>query len=288
MDTKFPEVPAFSSSFLALADVCARELWVGRGYDDGKVQVGRAPTIRGAEGKYKENHLSDEIFLYLCSGRFMYQALSNRYPAPHRITEAFVRNDFMRVARLNALNTRISNLNIAHGIDYLHTSTVLDYQIWKHIPTPDYFSIFSYMFIETVGDAFFTPTNSNLWGSQIALASRLLFFTIPDAPIYNFSSDIAAGLGLSGYTTTVQLPYYIDYLHHGYKKNWCNLSKFEMPTSNLINPQIWNRARNAGWWQRRVYDLALVMYFEFVAKNKPIKLSKYVKQQFSTMPYTHI
>lgn len=288
MDTKFLEVPAFSPAFLTLADVCARELWAGRNYDDGKVQVGKAPTIRGAEGKYKENHLSDEIFLYLCSGRFMYQALSPQYPAPYRITEDFVRKDFMRVARLNPLNAKLSNLNIPYGIDYLYTSSVLDYQFWRRIPTPDFFSIYSYLFILTVGDAFFTPTNSNPDGIQIALASRLLFFVTPDVPIYNYSNDIAAGLGLTGYKTKVQLPLYIEHLHHGYKKNWCNLAKFEMPTSNLINPQIWNRARNAGWWQRRVYDLALVMYFEFVARNKPMKLSKHVKQQFSTMAYTHI
>ena len=288
MDTKFPEVPAFSASFLTMADICARELWAGRNYDDGKVQVGKAPTIQGAEGKYKINHLSDEVLLYLCSGRFMYQALSPRFPAPYRITDDFVRKDFMRVARLNPLNAKISNLNIPVGIDYLYTSTVLDYMYWRRVATPDFFSIYSYIFIQTLGDAFFIPTNVNGWGSQIALASRLLFFTIPDAPIYNFSNDIAAGLGLSGYTTTVQLPVYIEHLHHGYLKNWRNLSKFEMPPSTLINPQIWNRARNAGWWQRRVYDLALVMYFEFVARNKPIKLSTHVKQQFSTMPYTHI
>jgi hypothetical protein len=288
MDTKFPEVPAFSPSFLTLADVCARELWAGRGYDDGKLQLGRTAPIQGTQGNYKVNLLSDEVLLYLCSGRFMNHALSNRYPAPFRISEAFVRNDFMKVARLNALNTHISNLDIVGGLDYLYTFTVLDYRYWKSFPSPDMFSIYGGIFILTLGDAFYNPTLSNPIGSQIALASRLLFFTTPDVPIYNFSRDIAEGLGLSGYTTTFQLPFYIEHLHHGYLKNWRNLSKFEMPTSNLINTQIWNRARNAGWWQRRVYDLALVMYFEFVAKNKPIKLSKYVKQQFSTMPYTHI
>ena len=142
MDTKFPEVPVFSPAFLALADVCARELWAGRGYDDGKIQLGRAVPIQGTQGKFKANLMSDEVLLYLCSGRFMYQALSNRFPAPFRINEAFVQSDFMKVARLNALNTHLSNLDITSGLDYLYTATVLDYRYWKSTTSQDMFSIY--------------------------------------------------------------------------------------------------------------------------------------------------
>jgi hypothetical protein len=288
MDTKFPEVPAFSPSFLALADVCARELWVGRGYDDGKLLLGKKNKVLGTRGKFTQVHLPDEMLLYLCSGRFMQMSLSIRAPLPRRMYEPFVRDDFMKVARLNVLKAHLSNLAISTGLDYLYSTTVLDYKLWKSVESPDDFSIYAIPFIHSLGDAFFNPTATNTAGAQIALASRLLFFTAPDLPLYNYSRDIATGLRLNSFITSVQLPVYIEKLHYGYLKNWRNLSKFDMPTSTLIHPQIWNRARNAGWWQRRVYDLALVMYFEFIEKNQPIELSKHVKQQFSTMAYTHI
>jgi hypothetical protein len=288
MDTKFPEVPAFSSSFLTLADVCARELWAGRGYDDGKPLLGKKKLIPGTRREFSQMQLSDEKLLYLCSGRFMQMTLSIRAQLPHRMSEAFVRDDFMKVARLNVLKAHLSNLAIANGINYLYSTTVVDYRLWKSVESPEIFSIYAIPFILSVGDAFFNPTASNHAGAQIALASRLLFFTAPDLPLYNYSKDIAIGLRLNEGITSTQLPQYIEKLHDGYLKNWRNLSKFEMPTSTLIHPQIWNRARNAGWWQRRVYDLALVMYFEFVARNEPMELSKYVKQQFTTMANTHI
>lgn len=288
MDTKFPRVPVFSPSFLTLADVCARELWVGRGYDDGKLLLGKKHFLVGKSGKFTQMHLPDELLLHICSGRFMQMALSIREQLPHRMSESFVSDEFMKVARLNVLKAQLSKLDIVSGLNYLYSTTVLDYRFWKSVDSPEDFSIYAIPFIQSLGDAFFNAAANNNGGAQIALASRLLFFTAPDLPLYNYSSDIATGLRLNSFITSVQLPTYIEELHYGYLRNWCNLAKFEMPTSTLINPQIWNRARNAGWWQRRVYDLALVMYFEFVARNKPMKLSKHVKQQFSTMAYTHI
>ena len=288
MDTKFIEVPAFSSSFLNLADVCARELWAGREYEDGKLLLGKKSLIQGARGKFVQVHYSDEKLMHICSGRFMFYALTNRMQVPHRMSVDFVRNDFMKVAKLNVLKAQQSNLAIADGLDYLYSTTVLDYRFWKSVESPEVFSIYAIPFIQSVGDAFFNPTATNSVGSQIALASRLLFFTTPDLPIYNYSRDIANGLNLSGDITSVLLPLYIERLHYGYLKNWRNLSKFEMPPSTLIDPSIWSRARNAGWWQRRVYDLALVLYFNSFDENNTIPISNFVKQQFFTMPHTHI
>jgi hypothetical protein len=51
------------------------------------------------------------------------------------------------------------------------------------------------------------------------------------------------------------------------------LSKYEMPISNTVNEVVCQRARNGGWWQRRVYDLALKMYFSDEDRNNYFSLS---------------
>ena len=56
-------------------------------------------------------------------------------------------------------------------------------------------------------------------------------------------------------------------LDDGYQRNWHLLANYEMPVSNIVPDAVWQIARNGGWWQRRVYDLALKMYFADDEKN---------------------
>ena len=100
---------------------------------------------------------------------------------------------------------------------------------------------------------------------QPAAASRLLNFGFPNLNFYNYSVGISLGLKL--YEQDTSIDKYYELLDDGYQRNWHLLANYEMPVSNIVPDAVWQIARNGGWWQRRVYDLALKMYFADDEKN---------------------
>jgi hypothetical protein len=137
----------------------------------------------------------------------------------------------------------------------------------------------------SLAEAFF-KSKTDEEGAQISLASRLLFFAIPDMPLYNYSTGIADGLNIKGSPKDI-IGKYLETIEDGYLRNWELLSKFEMPLPVTLDKKVWSKARDSGWWQRRIYDLALKLYFESKDGLK-IELNDTIKNQFFTRPFTRL
>jgi hypothetical protein len=104
---------------------------------------------------------------------------------------------------------------------------------------------------------------------QIILASRILFFNVPNIRIYNISSALARNLQLTGRP--------VNY-HHQFRQkmdkflshNRTQLSKFSLPQHSHLDKRVWDQIKQTDWWQRRVLDLALLIHFGCVKTNPNI------------------
>ena len=67
----------------------------------------------------------------------------------------------------------------------------------------------------------------------------------------------------------------------GLKLNWSNLCDYDMPLPKVIDRKIYDLAKSSGWWQRRIYDLALKFNS---SKGSNIVISERVKSEFFANP----
>jgi hypothetical protein len=104
---------------------------------------------------------------------------------------------------------------------------------------------------------------------QIILASRILFFNVPNIRIYNISSALARNLHLRGRPVVY---------HHLFRAkmdkclshNRTQLSKFSLPQLSHLDRRVWDQIKQTDWWQRRVLDLALLIHFGCAKPNPNI------------------
>lgn len=286
-----PKVPNFSEAAIYIADLCARESWLGKSYETGKKKSYTLDIeIVNKDGEITvENfpsHLSDENFLSIFATQLLKNAGINGVRT-YKNGDSITFNNFsalLDAAQLNsAINTNKNIVDIDNGLRYLKKNLAKSYKDWDKenykIPNPD---LAKEMFKQLSGELCLKENGIPV-GSQPAVASRLLNFGFPDLCVYNYSTGIHRGLRLSNSDNTLIDRYYA-LLDDGYKRNWNLLSKYEMPISSKINDVVWQRARNGGWWQRRVYDLALKMYFSDDGQSYFSSFSPTVQEKLFTMP----
>lgn len=286
---KLPRLPTFSNSAIHLADLCARELWHGRSFEDGKPLefIDVLPnTESGQPNKLWRKPHSDEDLLETFASPFLASAFDNTIPISEVIDVHHVEKYFMSAARLNVLKAKNSTIDYSNGIQVLFSDLVTHYKQWNSSESEEAFSEIGMEITRVLGEAFYRTNSSQQTGAQIALASRLLFFAIPDFPLFNYSTGISDGLKLRG-TAAEIIPQYFETLEEGYERNFHVLSSFEMPYPTKLNPIIWNRARSSGWWQRRVFDLALVLFFR-ENEETTLKVNDNIKNIFFTKALTHL
>lgn len=287
-----PKVPNFSETAIYIADLCARESWLGKSYETGKKKTYSFDIeITSKDGEITSesfsSYLSDEAFLTI----FATQLLKSAGIAgvkTHKNGDSITFNNFsalLDAAQLNsAINTNKAIVDIENGLNFLKKNLVNSYKQWNKDnyknPNSD---LAKDMFKQLSGELCLKENGIPI-GSQPAVASRLLNFGFPDLCVYNYSTGIHRGLRLSNSDNALIDKYYA-LLDDGYKRNWHLLSKYEMPISSKINDVVWQRARNGGWWQRRVYDLALKMYFSDADRNSYFNsFSPTVQEHIFTMP----
>jgi len=112
------------------------------------------------------------------------------------------------------------------------------------------------------------------------LATRLLFFAMPNCLIFNYSPEMAKGLKLAGKTEN-HIAEYQEKLWSGLNLNWATLCNFDMPLPKHLPPYIYDVAKKSGWWQRRIFDLALKHNF---TKGDNLKISEKVKSSLFNKP----
>jgi hypothetical protein len=257
MATQKKSVPKFTSLQIKIADLCARELW--RGY------------------KYTSDAItdSDEILMNILHTPFykLKRKLSITYKLSHVELDQFI-----RAADLRRL-VDFGNVNRQKGLDSIRLDIAKKYRKWLKLKNKD-FANEPADAVKKLGQEFFKKSKARKSGNHIALASRVLFFAIPEMTFFNYSNAIAKELGLSTANPSNIIHDYHRALEKGLDLNWDELTKYDMPFSHIELPdELWETARNNGWWQRRVFDLALLtalckkepkLFIQTIAAN-PVK-----------------
>ena len=245
-------VPKFTLPQLVLADLCAREIWYGISYETGK-----------------ELEASDEELMY-----FFASPVFKLYSNPktrQRFTELDIRL-LIRSARLKALFQTSNGTNFKKGIAAFKSTAFKTYKGWKtgtlQLAAETYATKATLDWgMSFVDNPFAGSVNGN---HRVALANRILFFALPDMLVFNFSDALKKKMQLQS-RPQAALPHFNKLLHEGLIKNNKLLALFDMPPPTVLSDTVWTAARNAGWWQRRVLDLALLLHFSVTTTTPSLR-----------------
>lgn len=235
-------VPKFRPSEVALAELCATELWNGRSYENGN-----------------ELEVSDEeLLVTFASATHTMVKNGSRTPT---FTELDIRL-LIRVAKLKALFRSAQPTDFQGGISAYKNKVIPYYLNWKNKkasrPDYEYATKATLMWSEEfVNNTTSVSVNGN---HRIPLTCRILFFSCPDMPVFNYSN----GLGkVMKYQSRPQdaISHFNEHMYKGLQTNKRLFSKLDMPAPILLGEGIWLEAKKADWWQRRVLDLALLLRF---------------------------
>ena len=241
----FKQVPKFTAFELALAEQCVIDLWNGINYVDGE----------GME-------VSDEKFLIEFARPF-YNLVKNSN-TQNLITEYSIRR-LIRVANLKALFRSSNPTDFQAGIRCIAKDIVPLYKGMTSNSlnlTPTGYGTHAVL---ELGSRFVTPIKAPTRNGnyRVALASRVLFFAIPDMLLFNFSNELAEAM-LFQKRPQAAIPYFMEILHTGLILN-NGLHSMKLPPPNIMSSVLYNKIQKTDWWQRRVLDLALLLHFRVVS-----------------------
>ena len=278
--TKSPEIPVLSNALLTLADICARELWLGTSFITGKPQQYSVRRRTNSASQTLPIPLSDEKLLEMFALPFYSHAKAHSISPKVNLLASQVDPCFIHIAGLNGTRKPTED-GIKAGIKYLLSTISGDYKNYVTDKSKQNSLIKAADYTSQLVDAFGHKGEIN----HRALAFRILFFAIPDFPCFNYSVGILKALKLKPKESNFFVKY-VDIMDRGYELNWERLCQFEMPLPIYIDSKVWLRARNHGWWQRRIFDLALLFHFGY-KENEPLQPYSRVMTLFHTksLPY---
>jgi hypothetical protein len=276
------QVPYFSESAIHLAHLCALETWQGYNYATGK-KVEEPLVLSNRETKtspIKLLTLSDEYFLDRLSTLLFSKVKPREFKNQHPINDSFL-DCFRKVAGIKQTERRGPKPNYVSGTQFLVKDVADSYRRYnKHVDTQSKIDeVISC--VQSLSVAFTDQKVLNQQTSQhVMLATRLLYFVMPNCLVFNYSPEIAKGLRLKG-DAEKDIVEYQHKLWEGLNLNWNLLCKYDMPLPKNLDPYIYDVAKSAGWWQRRIFDLALKNNY---TKGNSIKVSERVKTALYTKP----
>jgi hypothetical protein len=250
-------VPRFKLSEIKIADICAREIWMGKGF----VRYGRQPT--------SEEELLER---FAPSGL----ALKNSASATN-----FSLDSIDKLAKVSKLQNFQYQTPYQNGINHFHSTVYPTYTLWKNgsnklkrhqYPTE----------INLNWNKLIEPTSQGPKGlrthERIQIANRVLFFALPEMPFFITSKFLRDKVGLFGNNKKKLLKVFNDEMAEGLKLNKSLLSKFTLPPATTMNSQLWGYINQSDWWQRRVLDLAMLIH-----QNQNIVFTKKVQKKIALL-----
>jgi hypothetical protein len=278
------QVPYFSDSAIHLAHVCALETWQGYSYATGK-KFEESISIPNSTTETSSSNivvLSDEYFM----GRLTTQLFSIIKPREFKnnfpINDIFL-NGFRKVAGIKQTERRGPKPSYVDGLAYLKRQIANEYRQYHQLIDIDRKRLEAITYARNLSLAFTQQTLPNVQiNAHVMLATRLLFFIMPNCLIFNYSPEIAKGLKLSG-NAEKDISEYQHKLWTGLNLNWAILCKYEMPLPKHLHSYVYDNAKKSGWWQRRILDLALKLHY---TKGNGLKISERVKASLFTKPHT--
>lgn len=277
------QVPYLSESAIHLGHVCALETWQGYSYATGK-PFSAPLTVHHPETKTNSSEivvLSDEYFIDRLSTQLFSIIKPKYFKNTFPIDESFL-DEFRKVAGLMQTERRGPKPNYAGGLSFLKKLIANDYRSYQNLPNIHDKKFKAIKYAENLSVAFTTQKLPNATESEhVMLSTRLLFFVMPNCLVFNYSPEIAKGLKLSGNAKN-DIAEYQEKMWEGLNANWATLCKYDMPLPKHLNSYIYDVAKKSGWWQRRIFDLAMK---NNCSKGIGLKLSEKVKSSFFTKPH---
>ena len=274
------QVPLLTKSAIHLAHLCALETWQGYNYSKGtlfdKVLVENMPGSNYRSTKVVT--LSDEYLMIRFATHLLAIYKPKDFKNTNPISESLM-DEFRNVAGIRSTERRGPKPDYLGGKSYFKKQVSEDYRLCLNASLEDkpFEPVYA---IQSLSIALTHQVSNNIESEHIMLATRILFFMMPNITVFNFSPEIAKSLNLSGdRDDTIFI--YQEKLWEGLKLNWSNLCDYDMPLPKNIDRRIYDLAKKSGWWQRRIYDLALKFNS---SKGNNIVISERVKSEFFANP----
>lgn len=256
-------VPVFSKAALDLADLCAREIWRGKTYSK--------------EG-YQE---SEEEVLLRFSVPFLADALGIEGSKRPDISVDMI-NSFIITAGLKQMNITKGNRDTEAGLRLLNKTIAKELKRSLNYKFETNFNELTANLTIELSKAFHKMSSASPTSAYLPLASRLLFFAAPNLPVFMYSDPLAEALKVEKNDKEESVRQFYESMSEGLSDNWFYLKDYQMPFLAKKNEsnEFWLQARDYGWWQRRVLDLACVINLTDVTPTKfLIDLTSYQPRQ---------
>lgn len=251
-------VPRFKPREIQIADICAREIWAGKGF----VRYSRQP-------------ISEEELLEL----FAPAGLSlNNGATP---AASFSMDSINKLAKVSKLNRYHYQTPYQNGITNFHSTVQPSYTLWKNkspkLKKHQYSTQINLDWNKLIEPSRQTPKGLKTY-ERIQIANRVLFFALPDMPFFITSDFLRMKIGLTGNNKKKLLPVFNDEMAAGLKRNKSHLGKLTLPPAASMSPQLWGYINQSDWWQRRVLDLAMMIH-----QNPNIIFTKKVQKKIDQL-----
>ena len=239
-------IPRLSQTVIDKAEHCARLIWFGTSYLTGKPQT------------------SDELLLQEFS-----RPVNDLFTGQTN-SVAFSRSaihDLMVVGGLKAL------FRTQHQLDFQQFETFLETNLFslQQSSPATITNLQLSEFVKNSGKALVSTKVKTNAGYRVALASRILFFALPQVKLFNFSQDLSNALQLQS-RPQVAIYNFQEIFDAGLRSNRSRLNKITPPASlGIIDGSVYDENLvNGHWWQRRVLDLAVKLHFNTVTPINPL------------------
>jgi hypothetical protein len=239
-------IPRLSQTVIDKAEHCARLIWFGTSYLTGKPQT------------------SDELLLQEFS-----RPVNDLFTGQTN-SVAFSRSaihDLMVVGGLKAL------FRTQHQLDFQQFETFLETNLFslQQSSPATITNLQLSEFVKNSGKALVSTKVKTNAGYRVALASRILFFALPQVKMFNFSQDLSNALQLQS-RPQVAIYNFQEIFDAGLRSNRSRLNKITPPASlGIIDGSVYDENLvNGHWWQRRVLDLAVKLHFNTVTPINPL------------------
>lgn len=239
MATKIP-IQVFSKSELDIAYECARALWYG---------------INFKNGKYKT---SDAELLDAFATPFYNIPKNNSYTATS--------NDILKLfvaCQLGSLFRMQNTMDFNAGLLTIHQKIYPIYQNYLQRTATDKVEMFGAECIQELSDGITTT----ITGKRLVLSSRMLFFIVPTMPIFNMNNHVARAYKLRIHPH-LHKDDFCTLMLEGLDKNKALLSTYTLPKDLYgMNVETLGKVASSDWLQRRILDLAILIKLGLAIPN---------------------
>lgn len=244
---KKKSIPVFTSRQLAIANDAAVLLYNGRDFVTGKRIV------------------SDRDFLVHYSSEF--ELLRKSKKPAIRLSRSVIR-DLISVSKLKPMYRKQNELTYPGLERYFNSHYPPLYKGYKSNKDKETKLLMSSEFVIKSGKAVVKPNVSAKAGYRVPFVSRMLFFAAPQMLIFNYANLLAEKHMKYQSRPHYAYPYYAKDMLDGLRKNWKELSHYNIPLKRKNKPEADIAiAYKSHWWARRVFDIALLLHFRVFTKQ---------------------